>query len=235
VNNPIGPYPGRQLFIGLTPAGDPCLAYLVTGRSPESRERKAIEMGNRVTIGPLGAIEYDPLRHYTALMYDNTSGVAAVTNGIQTEAAFETYRLLHNVKSAPSAAYLEQILDGAGAEPDSLHTPRIAGIITSHMTTPTAFVGIKRHDGPARVFGVPMRPGVMAGVSTYAGALETPMPFDPAPGLPELSLSVSVAKATARYLFDISAAANKGQDIRVCTVAAVRSAEGWEMAVVNAH
>ncbi len=235
MKNPIGPYPGRQLFLGLTNAGDPCLAYLVTGRSPESRERKAIEMGHRVGIGPLGAIEYDPLRHYTALLYDNTSGTAAITNGIQTEAIFETYRLLHGVNSPPTKAYLELILDGAGAEPDSLHTPRIAGVIYNHGSKPAAFVGIKRHDGPAMVFGVPLRPGAMTGVSTYNGALENPAPFDPAPGLPGLDLTANSAMDTATYLFEVSAATNKGQDIRVCTVAAVRSANGWNVAIVNAH
>jgi IMP cyclohydrolase len=235
MKNPIGPYPGRQLFVGLTTEGNPCLAYLVTGRSPESRDRKAIEAGNRVAIGPLGTTEYDPLRHYTALLHDNASGIAAITNGIQTEAIFETYRLLYNVKSVPAKAYLEQILDGAGAEPDSLHTPRIAGAITSQEATPVAFIGIKRHDAPAKVFAVKMQPGILTGVSTYSGALENPAPLDPTPGLPELALTATNARDAARHLFDISAASNKGQDIRVCTVAAVRSGNGWEVAIVNAH
>ena len=39
--NPNGPYPGRQLFIGMTMSGNPAVVYLVTGRSPASRERKA--------------------------------------------------------------------------------------------------------------------------------------------------------------------------------------------------
>jgi IMP cyclohydrolase len=235
VKNPIGPYPGRQLFIGLTTAGLPCLAYLVTGRSPESRERKAIDIGDRVAIGPLGAVSYDPLRHYTALLCDNATGVAAITNGIQTEAVFETYRLLYNVKSPPSQAYLEQILEGAGSEPDSLHTPRIAGVITTHDGNPVTFIGIKRHDKPAQVFGVRILPGAMTGVSTYDGALENPAPFDPTPGLPGLELAAASAIDAAKYLFDISAATNKGQDIRVCAVAAVRSATGWNTAIVNAH
>jgi IMP cyclohydrolase len=223
------------LFIGLTAAGHPCLAYLVTGRSPESRERKAIELGNRVAIGPLGATSYDPLRHYTALLHDVANGLAAVTNGIQTEAIFETYRLLYQVKSPPTKKYLEQIMDGAGAEPDSLRTPRIAGVITSHQDAPMAFISIKRHDRPAQVFDVKMLPGTVTGVSTYNGALENPVPFDPAPGLPGLSLAAINAIDAARYLFDISAATNKDQDIRVCTVAAVRAAQGWDVAMVNAH
>ena len=50
-------------------------------------------MGNKVVVGPLGTIEYDPLRHYSAVQYEDTTGIAAVSNGIQTEAIFETYLL----------------------------------------------------------------------------------------------------------------------------------------------
>ena len=41
MNNPNGPYPGRQLFLGTTVDGRRAFAYLVTGRSPASPERKA--------------------------------------------------------------------------------------------------------------------------------------------------------------------------------------------------
>ena len=235
MKNPIGPYPGRQLFTGLTRDAKPCFAYLVTGRSPESRERKAIQVGNKVAVGPLGAVEYDPLRHYTAVQYDNATGVCAVTNGIQTEAIFETYRLLYNVKSTPTAEYLGQIMDGAEAEPDSLHTPRIGAIITSHDGAPVCFVSIKRNDGPAKAFRVKMESGKLEGVATYNGVLETPQPFDPTAGMPKLDVQATSAKDIARFLFDISAATNKGQDIRVCTVGGVLEEGGWELAIVNAH
>src|SRR5271157_1431843 len=126
--NPNGPYPGRQLFLGMTMTGNPAVAYLVTGRSPASRERKASALDNGIIIGPLGNQSYDPLRHYTGVKYDNASGVMAVSNGIQTEAIFETYKLLFNTNSIPAKDFLEKLLDGAGAEPDSYHTPRIAGM-----------------------------------------------------------------------------------------------------------
>jgi IMP cyclohydrolase len=39
--NPNGPYPGRQLFIGMTMNGNPAVVYLVTGRSrPAGKERQ---------------------------------------------------------------------------------------------------------------------------------------------------------------------------------------------------
>src|ERR1035437_1321508 len=118
--NPNGPYPGRQLFLGLTSDRKPCVVYLVTGRSPESRQRKAIKIDNTVRIVPVENVAYDSLRHYTALKYDDSSGIAAVSNGIQTEAIYETYRLMFNVDSAAGKEYMEKLLDGTNAEPDSL-------------------------------------------------------------------------------------------------------------------
>jgi len=84
----MGPYPGRQLFIGTTLSGNFAVVYLVTGRSPASRERKATPVDSGVIIGPIGNQPYDALRHYTGVKYDKVSGVMAVSNGIQTDAIF---------------------------------------------------------------------------------------------------------------------------------------------------
>jgi IMP cyclohydrolase len=235
MKNPIGPYPGRQLFTGLTREGNPCFAYLVTGRSPESRERKAIQLADKIAVGPLGTTEYDPLRHYTAVQSDKTSGVLAVSNGIQTEAIFETYRLLFNVKTQPSKDFLEKIMEGAAAEPDSLHTPRIGAIVTGLDGKPISFVSIKRHDSPAKAFEVNLQKGKMTGIPVYDGSMETPGPFDPTRGLPTIDLPSVTAKEIAAFLFDISAASNKGMDIRVCAVGGVRVSNDWQVAIVNAH
>ncbi|MCJ7605202.1 MAG: IMP cyclohydrolase, partial [Dehalococcoidales bacterium] len=54
MKNPNGPYPGRQIFLGRTPAGNPAFAYLVTGRSPASRERRATPAGNGIIMGAIG-------------------------------------------------------------------------------------------------------------------------------------------------------------------------------------
>jgi IMP cyclohydrolase len=192
-------------------------------------------MGRKIAIGPLGAVAYDPLRHYSAIQYEDSSGIAAVSNGIQTEAIFETYRLLHNVNTAPVKEYLKTLMDGANSEPDSLNTPRIGGVITGHQGGLACFVSIKRHNIPAEAFELRLERGVLTGVSTYTGELENPEPFDPTLGLPTLKLDAITPDAVARYLFDISAATNKGQDIRVCTIGGVRTATGWELTIVNAH
>ena len=233
--NPNGPYPGRQLFIGVSMNGSPAVAYLVTGRSPASRERKASPLDNGIIIGPLGNQPYDPLRHYTGLKHDNGSGIMAVSNGIQTEAIFETYKLLFNTNSIPSKDYMEKILEGAQAEPDSLHTPRIAGIVTNGADNrPVFFIGIKRHDIPARAFQVEPVAGSLSGLSTYKGNLENPEPNDPN-GVAKIEFKGKTAIELAEHLFEISKAAYNGDDVRVCAVGAIRSEDkhNWQVAVRN--
>ena len=234
--NPNGPYPGRQLFVGMTMSGNPAVVYLVSGRSPASRERKASPLDNGVIIGPLGNQPYDPLRHYTAVKYDNVSGILAVSNGIQTEAIFETYKLLFNTNSAPSGDFMEKLLDGAQAEPDSMHTPRIAGIITGTAAQqPIFIVGIKRHDMPAKAFRIEPASGTLTGVSVYKGGLENPEGFDPAAGLPKIEFKGKTAIELAEHLFEISKAAYNGDDIRVCAVAGICSDDKhtWQVAMRN--
>jgi IMP cyclohydrolase len=238
MNNPNAPYPGRQLFLGLTGDDQPFFAYLITGRSPESRERKAVLVGDTIRIGPLGDQAYDPLRHYSAVKYDNSSGIAAVSNGIQTEAIFETYKLLYNTVSSPSADFMQKILEGAGAEPDSYHTPRIAGLISNPVEKygKTVFIlGVKAFNVPARAIAVSPKAGKMIGVSTYRGSLDNPEARDPAAVFPEIEFKGGTAEDLAAFLFDISAAAYKGNDIRVCAVGGMRSQHGWSFCIKNVH
>ncbi|HEY90528.1 MAG TPA: hypothetical protein G4O07_01720 [Dehalococcoidia bacterium] len=238
VTNPNGPYPGRQLFLGLTTGGRPAFAYLVSGRNPQSRERKAVRVGDGIRIGPLGQVEYDPLRHYTAVKVDELSGIVAVSNGIQTDAIFEAYRLLFNTDSAPARGYMKKLLDGARAEPDSYHTPRIAGIITYRHTTaePVLIVGIKTYGISAGTFRVKPEPGELIGVSTYQGEMEAPRAFDIDAELPVLRFEAKTAEDLAEYLFDISAASYNGDDIRVCAIGGVCSFEGtWNLHIINRH
>jgi IMP cyclohydrolase len=239
MNNPNAPYPGRQLFLGLTGDNHPCFAYLITGRSPESRERKAVAVENLIRIGPLGSQAYDPLRHYSAVKFSNSSGIAVVSNGIQTEAIFETYQLLFNTVSYPSGEYLQKIMEGAGAEPDSYHTPRIGGLITrsAEKDGKTVFIlGIKAYTQPARAVVVSPQPGKLIGISTYKGLLETPEARNPADILPEIEFSGYEAEELAGCLFGMSAATHKGNDIRVCTLAGIFSAEkGWNIALKNVN
>jgi IMP cyclohydrolase len=239
MKNPNGPYPGRQLFLGITLQNKPILAYLITGRSPESRERRGILVENTIRIGPIGNQPYDPLRHYSAVKYDNTLGIAAVSNGIQTDAIFETYKLLLNTNSLPRREYMEQILDGAGAEPDSYHTPRIAGIVTytpDKPASPVFIIGMKGNNSPAMVHILNLEPGIMIGISTYKGLMENPEARKPEDSLAELEFKVEQDGKLARTLFDISSADYKGNDIRVCAIGGVCSErQNWNFSIVNVH
>lgn len=233
--NPNGPYPGRQLFLGVTSDGKPAFAYLVTGRSPASRERKAIQRDNVVIMGPLGDIPYDPLRHYSAVKYDDNSSILAVTNGIQTEAIYETYRLLHSVGTTPTSDYIEKIMEGAQSEPDNLDTPRIAGVVTYQGKKLVQFVCIKRKDTSAKAFKVNASNGIITGISTYNGDLENPTPFTALNNLPQIKFDGKEAKELADYLYQLSEASYKGDDIRVCTVGGIYSDGKWSIAMVNRH
>jgi len=239
MNNPNGPYPGRQLFLGLTADGNLSLAYLVTGRSPQSRERMGLRIESGIRMGPLGIQPYDPLRHYTAVKYDNTNGIAVVSNGIQTEAIFQTYQLLYNVKASPTESYIKVLMNGADAEPDSLHTPRITGVITksSAEAEPIFILSIKTNNVPALGCQVKPEPGTMIGISTYSGELENPKAFDQNSDLPVLELEGKTPRKIAEYIYNISEASQQGDDIRVCAIGGVRPKKDntWNMAIINRH
>ncbi len=235
MTNPSGPYPGRQLFLGLTVERKPCFAYLVTGRSPESRQRKAIPIENTVRIGPLGNTPYDPLRHYTAVKHDKTTGLAVVSNGIQTEAIYETYQLLFNVGTTATKDFIEKLLDGADAEPDSLHTPRIAGVVTMAKGNPVFIIGIKTHLSPAVAYQMAPAAGSMSGIATYQGSLDNPQPTNPGAALSEMKFDGSSPRDLAKHLYDMSAATYKGEDIRVCSVSGIYSGSSWDIAIINRY
>ena len=134
MSNPNGPYPGRQIFLGRTQKGNPCFAYLVTGRSPQSRERRATKTDHSIIMGPVGNEPYDWLRHYTAVMTDKNIGLAAVTNGIQTEAVFETYRLIYHANSVPGIEYI-YVLSAATYQSDDMRVCTIGGVLAGDKKT----------------------------------------------------------------------------------------------------
>ncbi len=239
MNNPNAPYPGRQIFLGKTIQGSPCFAYLVTGRSPQSRERRATKTGHGLIMGPIGNEQYDWLRHYTAVMTDNSIGLAAVTNGIQTEAIFETYRLLYHTSAAPDAEYMTTIMTGAQHEPDSLRTPRIAGVITYRPgeNEPVYIMSIITDNPPASTWVIKPEKATLTGVSTYNGNIEDPGSFDVSGDLPVIENRCNTPGEIAEYIYEISAATNNGDDIRVSAIGGVLSTDGktWDISMINRH
>jgi IMP cyclohydrolase len=187
-----------------------------------------------IRIGPLGDQAYDALRHYNAVKFDRASGVLSVSNGIQTDAIFEIYKLLFNVTSVPDKEYLEKTLEGAGAEPDSYHTPRIGGAITFHNSQPVWLIGIKAQGAQARASQLNPPAGKLTCVSTYRGSLDSPEATDPSVNLPILDFKGETAEELGKYVFDSSAASYKGNDIRVCSIGGVYSSQGgWNFYINN--
>ena len=114
-------YIGRAVGLGRTPNTNPVALYAVSGRSEESRARKATIHDGAVHIGPLDGSDNDPLRHYDAMTLVDSSIV--VSNGVHTNDIAEAYE---KVKRSEDA--IKNVLDELGAEPDSYHTPRIAAL-----------------------------------------------------------------------------------------------------------
>ena len=123
-----------------------------------------------------------------------------MTNGIQTEAVYETYKLLFNVESPRGVDYMEKILDGANAEIDSYYTPRIAGIIVpGEDKSGMAYIaGIKTFGRPAKARKIAPKAGILEGVSTYKGDLLKPEARDPVAPLSSDRISRENRSGTSR-------------------------------------
>jgi len=238
--NPYSPYPGREIFVGTTPSGKPCFVYLVTGRSPASRERRAVMQDNgiiRIMPSDKNA-PFDPLRHYIAVKLDEVTGLAVVTNGIQTEAIYEGYRLsinLNDLDIAELPELLHSLLSLAGAEPDSYHTPRIAVVVIKGMEMPQAVIGtIGEQHGTTDDICIPEKDfGWLSVVSTYFGNLDNPRPNIECPNLFCCKCPVETPVELANYIFDGSYAEYEGQDIRVCAIAGVFGEGKWGIHIIN--
>ncbi len=238
MQNPNGPYPGRQLFLGLTAENKPAFIYLVTGRSAASRERIATPKGDSIIMGPISPdIPYDWLRHYMAVKVDNTIGLMTVTNGIQTEAIFEMYNLLYHTNHRPDIGFFKKIMDGADYEPDSISTPRVSGLIMNPpgQDKPVYICGIVTNGKPAAAWEVKPEAGVFYGVSTYHGDIENPGAFKIEKGPSPLKVTPKTPQELAKYLYEISATSYKGDDIRVCAIGGVRDGNTWATALINRH
>ncbi len=116
------PYPGRGLFIGMTPNGqNAVLAYFIMGRSDNSRNRIFVEKGDTVTILPFdeskvedaSLIIYEPVR--------SCGGDIVVGNGDQTATICDCLA---------AGKSMEEALRSRTYEPDAPHyTPRISGLL----------------------------------------------------------------------------------------------------------
>ena len=158
-----------------------------------------------------------------------------MSNGIQIEAIFETYKLLFNVGTAATEDYLGKLMEGANAEPDSLHTPRIAGTVINNKDNPIFMVGVKTHISLAAAYQVTPTAGRMTGVATYEGDMDNPKPTDSKGRLSWLEFDGNASHDLAQVLYDISSATCNDEDIRVCLVGGIYSGGSWDIVIINSH
>ena len=128
-------YPGRGILLGSI-AGQAVVAYFLTGRSDNSRNRVFREDGDTLSILPFDESKVtDPkLTFYTPIRICNDTIV--VTNGDHTETVCESLKAGHSFQYAMSARCYE---------PDAPnYTPRIAGLV---LQTGRYTLGIVKKEG----------------------------------------------------------------------------------------
>lgn len=167
-------YLGREIWLFLTEDGRPDVLYSVSGRSQTSRQREAVyyPRERRVAIGPSDKLEKaDPLRHYDAMKLDEN--LLVVSNGSHTKDIYDAFYSFDRGTEA-----LRNILNRWGPEPDSLHTPRIAGVIERFTGNPLFYLAIISETNSAKSMRIQPRLGTSYGISTYSGKGADPEPFD---------------------------------------------------------
>lgn len=232
MKNPCLPYPGRQIFVGTLPNGLPAFGYLVTGRSPESQQRRAEYRAdeNAVRILPLDPdATFDPLRHYRAVKINPESNVLVVSNS---EAPVD------ELLAKPDD--MRGILKKYGPEPDASRTPRIACTIYRVGDIFVRHLGIVTADRILALRSALNQRGSFSTVSTYGGRLEDPLASLDTDLLLGHDLDIVVESTApnqlADELYEISHEPNPRGDMRVCTVTGAlnnKSPVGWELAIKN--
>lgn len=114
-------YPGRGIAIGKS-ADDICIAYMLTGRSENSKNRVLVEQNGEVSTKPFDESKVDnpALIIYTPIRSIDNHTI--VTNGDQTDTI---YAALQNGSS------FERALETREFEPDGpIFTPRISGLVS---------------------------------------------------------------------------------------------------------
>lgn len=110
-------YPGRIIVCGSFSDGRPLFAYVLMGRSKESRERRIAKSANILKVEMVDGSAGDPLREYSMSI---TLGLKRIIgNGTHTD------RIKEGLDRGES---LETILSDIDYENDKYKTPRIAAV-----------------------------------------------------------------------------------------------------------
>jgi len=227
-------YPGRVIIVGACPAGQQCVLYAITGRSPSSQARRLEidAMEQKIFVRPT---DEDTLRTgnpdllvYEAIMC-SAAGLA-VSNGKQTA---DVFAALH--AGVHAAQVLHTGLAGWEYEPDEPNwTPRISGCITDGGA-----LSVLKRAGSGGVIRNTVEFPLIAGqgrmVATYTGENADPLPsFAGEPRI--VSLPFAGAQEAAEALYEALAPAAGEPDYRVAAAAAAKSHSGAvSLHVKNRH
>ena len=235
-----GSYPGRVVGVGRTKSGKPLAVYAVTGRSEMSKMRKAVVIGNNVEITPLGKLtpEQEANRDliiYRAMSINRTDQALVLSNGKQTDPIFHLicYYSLGLYDSLYSTMYT------MGFEPDSLKTPRIAGIVLPKpmVRRVLATVVADETQPEGKQSDVALLDAGTAGqielIATYTGDYDKPQ----SPVLDWHKDWVYSAEVVEDTADEIAQEVYNALDekVRVAAVAAVLEHDGWMINVCNLY
>ena len=235
-----GSYPGRIVGVGRTKSGKPLAVYALTGRSDMSKQRRAVIVGNSVQITPLGELTPEQEKSkdliiYRAMSIHVPSRTLVLSNGKQTDPIFNlTCRYGLSIHDALYSAMYTM-----GFEPDSLKTPRIAGLIlTSPYVKRILSMVVEDKTQPEEKMAEIATldagtPGIVDLISTYTGDYDSPK-------APELNLhknwihSLNVdgnsAMEIAQEVYDAL-----DEKVRVSAISAVLEHDGWMINVCNLY
>ncbi len=235
-----GSYPGRILGVGRTKSGKLLAIYALTGRSEMSKQRRAVIVGNSVQITPLGELTPEQEKSkdliiYRAMNIHVPSRTLVVSNGKQTDPIFNL--ICHYGLSIHDALYATMYT--MGFEPDSLKTPRIAGLI---LTSPCvkrilSMVVEDKTQPEGKLTDIATLDAGTSGtvdlICTYTGDYDKPTS-------PDLNLhknwihSVNVdgdsASEIAQEVYDAL-----DEKVRVSAISAVLEHDGWMINVCNLY
>jgi IMP cyclohydrolase len=235
-----GSYPGRIVGVGRTKSGKPLAVYALTGRSDMSKQRRAVIVGNSVQITPLGELTPEQEKSkdliiYRAMSIHVPSRTLVLSNGKQTDPIFNL--TCHYGLSIHDALY--SAMYTMGFEPDSLKTPRIAGLILTspYMKRILSMVVEDKTQPEGKMADIATldagTPGMIDLISTYTGDFDNPK-------APELSLHknwIHSANVEGNSAIEIAQEVYDALDekVRVSAISAVLEHDGWMINVCNLY
>ena len=212
-------YIGRIVSVAMTGDGRLCGAYRVSSRSFPNRT--AVVKQDMVSIVPKPGHETDvqknPYIAYNCVRLVCDGQVAVVTNGSQTDPIAEKMALGTAARDAMVLSMLA--LD---YEKDDYNTPRIAAVVDKRGDG-SGWLGVVRHDA-LEVRQMPLAPGRFFYVATY----EENSPSESQSG----DYDAATAEEACAFVLGKGVFAERTNP--VAAVAAIATAEGFELAAADA-